>query len=90
MLEALDGQPGGRPVTALGVPRGAETERAQAPLDVGHGAAPVALGEREDPPAVYRYAASSWSSWPLGLAPTRRALASPSLNRIRVGMLITS
>ena len=33
---------------------------------------------------------SSWSSWPLPLAPMIRCTGSPSLNRINVGMLITS
>ena len=90
MLEALDRHPGPGAEAAPGVTRGGEAEGPQAALDVGDGVAPVALAKREDVVAAYRYAASSWSSCPFGLAPTRRALASPSLNRIRVGMLITS
>ncbi len=39
---------------------------------------------------VYRNSPSSWRSWPLPLAPTKRFLACPSLNTMSVGMLMTS
>ena len=58
----------------------------QALLDVGDRRAAVADRQRQ----AYRYAEISSSSGPLGLAPISRAAGSPSLNRISVGMLITS
>src|SRR5205807_8681859 len=40
--------------------------------------------------AGYRNSASSWTSWPLPLAPIMRFLATPSWNSTSVGMLMIS
>ena len=100
VLEGLDGGPGGVPERPVGVGRRCRSpsapRRRWTSVDRPAGGRPrPAAGPRRDRGTAgdrrcYRYADSSWSSWPLGLAPISRAFGSPSLNRIRVGMLITS
>ena len=62
------------------VPGGAETA-----LQIADGVAVLAWGQLEET----RNSSSSWSSWDLPLAPTRRFCTSPPLKTRRVGMLIT-
>ena len=90
VLEALDGGLGPGPEDAVGVGRGRQVDQGQPSLQVGDGLALLARGERERVAGRYRYACSSWRSWALPRAPMIRSSGSPSLNSIRVGMLITS
>ncbi len=86
-LERAHGGLGGRAEHAvLGLTR-VEPCRRQTALQIAHGLTRRASAQRE---AVYRNSPSSWRSWPLPLAPTSRFFACPSLNTIRVGMLMTS
>ena len=69
----------------FGVAR-SEAGRAEAALEVADGVAALTEGQLEET----RNSSSSWSSWDLPLAPTRRLCNSPPLKTRRVGMLITS
>ena len=64
---------------------GAEPGSAKPALQVADGLAALTDGQRE----VTRNSSSSWSSWDLPLAPTRRLCTSPPEKTNRVGMLIT-
>ena len=85
-LEGLHGDLRGdveRP--GLGTVR-AEAGRSEPALEVAYGVATLTEGQLEET----RNSSSSWSSWDLPLAPTRRLCTSPPLKTRRVGMLITS
>jgi len=90
VLECLHGSPGAGAEAAGWIGQGGQALGAQPALDVGHALPGVTGTQGKGGGVPYRYAASSWSSWALPRAPTIRASGSPSLNRIRVGMLITS
>ena len=71
--------------TGLGAVR-AEAGGTEPALEVAYGVAALTEGQLEET----RNSSSSWSSWDLPLAPTRRLCNSPPLKTRRVGMLITS
>ena len=84
-LEGLHGGLGdGAERTRLGTDRG-EPGDTQAALQVADGVAVLTAGQREET----RNSSSSWSSWDLPLAPTRRLCTSPPLKTSSVGMLMT-
>jgi hypothetical protein len=62
-----------------------EPRRPEAALEIAYGVAVLPAGQREET----RNSSSSWSSWALPLAPTRRLCTSPPENTSSVGMLIT-
>ncbi len=90
VLEPLDGGLGAHAEDPFGVRRTWQLDQGQPPLQVGDSLALVARGEGKAVAVVYRYACSSWRSCALPRAPMMRSTGSPSLNSIRVGMLITS
>ena len=71
----------------LGARGGWEPGGTEAALQIADG---LAVLDRASAGPVGRNSSSSWSSWPLPLAPTRRLRTSPSLKTSSVGMLITS
>ena len=84
-LEGLHGELRGDVGAArFGVIR-AEAGPAEAALEVADGVAALTEGQLEET----RNSSSSWSSWDLPLAPTRRLCNSPPLKTKSVGMLIT-
>ena len=74
----------------FGVRSRGQLDKSETSLQVSDGLALVARGEGESVARFYRYACSSWRSCALPRAPMMRSTGSPSLNNIRVGMLITS
>src|SRR5581483_8450178 len=86
-LEGAHGLVGGVAERAGCVPGSGTAKARQAALQVANGVAPVAPAKGQ---AGYRNAWSSWRSCPLPLAPMSLSWTSPSLNRMRVGMLMTS
>jgi hypothetical protein len=90
LLEGTDGALGRRPVDAGPVRAALVAGRPEPRLEV-----PDRLARRSPPEqgidaAGYRNSASSWTSWPLPLAPIMRFLATPSWNSTSVGMLMIS
>ena len=83
-LEGADGVHRGR-VEQPGSSSAGETGGAEAALQVADGVAVLTGGQREET----RNSSSSWSSWDLPLAPTRRLCTSPPEKTSSVGMLIT-
>ena len=71
-------------LAGLGADR-AEAGGAEPALEVLDGVAVLPEGQLLET----RNSSSSWSSWDLPLAPTRRLLTSPPENTSSVGMLIT-
>ena len=90
VLETLDGGLGPGPEDALGVGKGGQLDERQPPLQVSDGLALFPQGQGQAVARLYRYACSSWRSCALPRAPMMRCTGSPSLNRSKVGMLITS
>ena len=86
LLEAPHRMHGGSAEDArLGARGGGEPGGTEAALQIANGLAALTGSQRE----VGRNSFSSWRSWPLPLAPTRRLRTSPWWNTSRVGMLIT-
>ena len=90
LLEGADGGFGARPVQAGAVGAGLVPGRSQAGLQIPDRLAHSPLPEQGLEAAGYRNSASSWTSWPLPLAPIRRFLATPSWKSTSVGMLMIS
>ena len=82
-LERPDGR--FRRLAVLTTPGRGKPRRPEAALEVAYGVAVLPAGQREET----RNSSSSWSSWALPLAPTRRLCTSPPENTSSVGMLIT-
>ena len=90
ILERPDGGLGPEPVDARSVRAALDAGGAQAGLEVPDRLARRSLPEQGLEAAGYRNSASSWTSWPLPLAPIMRFLATPSWNTTSVGMLMIS